>query len=87
VTTGQSTFSQAYKVADQYSFGGIEDDNAQDLIETSDGGIIIVGSTNSKNSLDVEDSHAYRGNGGSDFWIIKIQMASQTLMALMEAFL
>jgi hypothetical protein len=72
VTTGQSTFSQAYKVADQYSFGGIEDDNAQDLIETSDGGIIIVGSTNSKNSLDVEDSHAYRGNGGSDFWIIKI---------------
>jgi hypothetical protein len=79
VTTGQSTFSQAYKVADQYSFGGIEDDYAQDLIETSDGGIIIVGSTNSKNSLDVGDSQAYRGNRGSDFWIIKIDQEGKRI--------
>ncbi len=68
----QSAYSQTYKVSEQYSFGGDEDDTAQDLIETSDGGIIMIGSTNSKNSIDVGESQGYRGNGGSDFFVIKI---------------
>jgi hypothetical protein len=72
VSIGQSAYSQTYKVSEQYSYGGEEDDNAQDLIKTPDGGIIMVGSTNSKNSVDVGNSQAYRGNGGSDFWVIKI---------------
>ena len=71
---GQISYSQAYKISAQYSFGGEEDDNAHDLIQASDGGFIMVGSTNSKNSFDVKDSKAYSGNGGSDFLIIKTKV-------------
>jgi hypothetical protein len=64
-------YNQTYRLSSQNSFGGDEDDNANDIIQTSDGGYILVGSTNSKNSKDVGDSKAYRGNGGSDFLVIK----------------
>lgn len=68
-------FSQTYSITSQHSFGGDEDDAANDLIKTSDNGIIMVGSTHSKNSFDVGDSEASRGNGGSDFWVVKLNQS------------
>ncbi|WP_162628221.1 T9SS type A sorting domain-containing protein [Arcticibacterium luteifluviistationis] len=65
-------FSQTYSITSQHSFGGDEDDAANDLIKTSDNGIIMVGSTHSKNSFDVGESNAARGSGGSDFWVVKL---------------
>jgi len=74
LTLSQFSYSQTYKLSAQYSFGGNEDDNANDIIQTYDGGFIMGGSTHSQNSFDVKDSKAYRGNGGSDFLIIKTKL-------------
>jgi len=50
----------------QKSFGGSEVDKISSIIQTSDGGFIAVGSTNS-NGGDVSGNH-----GGNDYWIVKI---------------
>jgi hypothetical protein len=50
----------------QKTFGGSEDDWANSVIQTSDGGFIIAGSTESENG-DVTGKHY-----GEDAWIVKI---------------
>ncbi len=59
----------------QKTMGGDKNEIAYASVGTSDGGIIIVGSTNSRNSFDVKDSRAFEGNGGSDMWVVKISAA------------
>jgi hypothetical protein len=50
----------------QKCFGGSGDDFAKDVIQTSDGGYIVCGSSNSING-DVTDNH-----GNDDYWILKL---------------
>jgi uncharacterized delta-60 repeat protein len=47
------------------TFGGIDDDYATSVQQTSDGGYVVAGCTNSY------------GAGGSDFWLIKLGTAAQ----------
>lgn len=56
----------------QKSYGGERNELAYAGVETPDGGYMIVGSTNSKNSFDVKDSKGYDGKGGNDFFVAKI---------------
>src|SRR6185436_2764466 len=51
------------------TYGGSEDDEARDILETPDGGYIAVGYTFS-NDLDVSGNH-----GGADVWVVKIDSA------------
>jgi hypothetical protein len=50
----------------QKCLGGSNDDMANDIIQTSDGGYIIAGNSSSNNG-DVAGNH-----GNSDFWIVKL---------------
>ncbi|MBS1657719.1 MAG: T9SS type A sorting domain-containing protein [Bacteroidetes bacterium] len=50
----------------KYCIGGTLKDNAQDLVQTSDGGYLIVGHTES-NDVDATGNH-----GGGDGWIVKV---------------
>jgi hypothetical protein len=50
----------------QKSYGGIGNENGSGIIQTSDGGYILVGSSNSTNG-DVTGNH-----GGIDIWVVKI---------------
>jgi hypothetical protein len=50
----------------QKCLGGTEDDFAKSIHQTTDGGYIIAGETNSNNG-DVSGNH-----GGLDFWIVKL---------------
>jgi uncharacterized delta-60 repeat protein len=50
----------------QRCFGGLEDDVATSIEETSDGGYIVAGYTDS-NTGDIQTS-----NGARDFWVIKL---------------
>lgn len=52
--------------------GGERNEIAYAGVETTDGGFIVVGSTNSKNSFDVKDSRGYDNTGGNDFWVAKL---------------
>lgn len=70
--TPKSVFSQEYVVNWQKSYGGERNEVVYGGVETSDGGFILVGSTNSKNSFDVKDSKGFDGTGGNDFWISKV---------------
>lgn len=47
------------------SFGGSEDDEAKSIVQTKDGGFVIVGKTESK------------GAGKSDVWLIKLNAAGE----------
>ena len=49
-------------------FGGNLNDYAQDIQQTTDGGFIIAGYTNSSASGDVKGAN----HGGNDFWIVKL---------------
>jgi uncharacterized delta-60 repeat protein len=49
------------------TYGGSDDDYANSIQQTSDGGYIIVGSTRSSDG-DISDGN----NGNSDFWILKL---------------
>jgi hypothetical protein len=49
------------------TYGGSSGDGAYSIQQTSDGGYIIAGSTNSSDG-DITDGN----NGGSDFWILKL---------------
>jgi hypothetical protein len=50
------------------TYGGSSFDSANSIQQTSDGGFIVAGRTNSSNNGDVTDSN----NGGYDFWILKL---------------
>ncbi|WP_341226564.1 T9SS type A sorting domain-containing protein [uncultured Arcticibacterium sp.] len=79
LSISSNVLSQTYSITSQHSFGGDEDDAANDLIKTSDNGIIMVGSTHSKNSFDVGASNGARGNGGSDFWVVKLNQSGSLI--------
>ena len=70
--TQDCVYAQEYVVNWQKSYGGERNEVAYAGVETSDGGFILVGSTNSKNSFDVKDSKGFDGTGGNDFWISKV---------------
>ncbi|SOE21197.1 Por secretion system C-terminal sorting domain-containing protein [Spirosomataceae bacterium TFI 002] len=73
----QFTFAQEKYIQWQSSLGGRYSENANAVVQTSDKGYIIVGSTNSKNSFDVGDSQAYEGQGGSDYWVVKLDVTGK----------
>lgn len=52
--------------------GGNHNENAYATVKTSDGGFIVVGSTHSNNDGDVGVSSAFEGQGGSDYWVAKV---------------
>ena len=54
-------------------FGGSGDDNARDVQQTTDGGFIVAGYSESNNG-DVFGNH-----GGKDVWIVKLNPAGDTL--------
>jgi len=54
-------------IAWQKTFGGSADEAANSLIQTSDGGLLVAGYTNSNNG-DISGSN----HGGSDAWILKL---------------
>jgi hypothetical protein len=57
----------------QKSFGGSDDDSCHDIQQTTDGGYMIGGKTNSTNG-DVSGNH-----GGSDFWVTKLNASGNLL--------
>lgn len=70
--TQESVFAQEYVINWQKTHGGERNEVLYAAAETSDGGFILVGSTNSKNSFDVKESKGFDGAGGNDFWISKV---------------
>lgn len=58
----------------QKTHGGERNEVVYGGVETTDGGFILVGSTNSKNSFDVKDSRGFDGTGGNDFWVAKVSI-------------
>lgn len=58
----------------QKNYGGGAIDNAHCVVPTNDGGYIIAGTTESKNSNDVQGSPPYSTSEQSDFWIAKLNM-------------
>jgi hypothetical protein len=64
--------AQEYVIEWGKTIGGERNEVAYASVETTDGGFILVGSTNSKNSFDVKDSRGFDGTGGNDFWIAKV---------------
>jgi hypothetical protein len=72
IFSGTVVFGQDFILDWQKAYGGERNEIAYDAVECTDGGFIVVGSTNSKNSFDVKDSQGFDGAGGSDFWVIKV---------------
>ena len=68
---GQDILAQELMINWQKAIGGERNEIAYASVETTDGGFMVVGSTNSKNSFDVKDSKGFEGAGGIDFWIVK----------------
>ncbi|WP_207220026.1 T9SS type A sorting domain-containing protein [Emticicia agri] len=56
----------------QKSMGGRNNEYAYASTPTSDGGYIIVGSTQSNNDGDVPASKAFNGLNGADIWVVKV---------------
>jgi hypothetical protein len=75
VLTSISLFAQEFVINWQKTHGGERNEVVYGGAETSDGGFIMVGSTNSKNSFDVKDSRGFDGTGGNDFWIAKVSVS------------
>lgn len=72
-------YGQDQVISWEKSLGGEFNENAYGMTATPDGGYILVGGTHSKNSFDVGDSRGFEGNGGSDFWVVKINAAGEIL--------
>lgn len=53
----------------QKTLGGAGDETSKGMVQTADGGYIIVGNTNSNNSGDVGVSH-----GDTDIWVVKLDV-------------
>jgi PKD repeat protein len=58
------------------TLGGSEEDNAYDVIQTADGGYLVVGYTASD---DFQVSGKIAGAGNSDFWVVRLD-ASGTIL-------
>lgn len=69
---GVTSLAQLEGVAWQRVLGGSGHEEAYDMINTLDGGLLIVGYTTSSNNGDIEGSN----RGGQDFWIVKLDNAS-----------
>jgi hypothetical protein len=65
-------FAQNLAIHWQKSLGGRNNEFAYATTPTSDGGYVIVGSTNNSNDGDVPNSKAFSGAGGSDIWVVKL---------------
>lgn len=65
-------FAQNLAIHWQKSLGGKNNEFAYASTPTSDGGYVIVGSTNNNKDGDVPASKAFSGAGGSDIWVVKL---------------
>lgn len=65
-------FAQNLSIHWQKSLGGKNNEYAYASTPTSDGGYVIVGSTNNNKDGDVPASKAFNGAGGSDIWVVKL---------------
>lgn len=65
-------FAQNLAIHWQKSLGGKNNEYAYANTPTSDGGYVIVGSTNNNKDGDVPASKAFSGAGGSDIWVVKL---------------
>lgn len=65
-------FAQNLAIHWQKSLGGKNNEYAYASTPTSDGGYVIVGSTNNNKDGDVPASKAFSGAGGSDIWVVKL---------------
>ena len=65
-------FAQNLAIHWQKNLGGKNNEFAYASTPTSDGGYVIVGSTNNNKDGDVPASKAFSGAGGSDIWVVKI---------------
>ncbi len=74
IFTAFSTLLSAQNLAIhwQKSLGGKNNEFAYASTPTSDGGYVIVGSTNNNKDGDVPISKAFSGAGGSDIWVVKL---------------
>lgn len=74
IFTAFSTLLSAQNLAIhwQKSLGGKNNEFAYASTPTSDGGFVIVGSTNNNKDGDVPASKAFNGAGGSDIWVVKL---------------
>ena len=59
-------FSNTFEIEWKKSYGGFEREDASKILQTLDGGYVIVGSTNSN------DGDVSGNNGSSDGWIVKL---------------
>ena len=57
------------------AFGGNENDKLQDLIQTSDGGYILAGTSESNISGDKTEYNKGIYNNSADYWIVKLDSA------------
>jgi hypothetical protein len=67
-----SLFAQNLAIHWQKSLGGKNNEFAYASTPTSDGGYVIVGSTNNNKDGDVPASKSFSGAGGSDIWVVKL---------------
>ena len=71
-TFSTALFAQNLAIHWQKSLGGKNNEFAYAATPTSDGGYVIVGSTNNNKEGDVPISKAFNGSGGSDIWVVKL---------------
>lgn len=66
------SYSQSITMHWQKNIGGNNNEYAYCTIPTSDGGFVVVGSTNSNKDGDVPQSKAYSGVNGADMLVVKL---------------
>lgn len=66
------SFAQNLAIHWQKSLGGKNNEYSYAITPTTDGGYVIVGSTNNNRDGDVPASKAFSGAGGSDIWVVKL---------------
>lgn len=57
----------------QHNYGGSNDDRAEDIIQTADGGYLIVGASRSS------DGDVSQNKGGWDLWMLRLDVAGNLL--------
>ena len=58
-----------------YNYGGSEDDQGWEIIQTPDGGFIVVGNTESVDG----DVSGHHGSYGTDVWVLRLNAAGQLI--------